>query len=147
MVAPFFGAIGLPGGLDRWGTNLITRLPNIPFPFSTPVPYQYLGMSSLGIGESMRFASIASKESSKKPISAGSVVLVTNDNDNTISNPLARRVLAQWKAHGSNAEEFVIDKKYGLPHDVIDPHQYGSDPELIYPIMIDLVEGRTPIMP
>lgn len=147
VVAPFFGAIGLPSGLDQWGTNLITRLPNIPFPFSTPVPYQYLGMSSLGIGESMRFSSIPSKQSSKEPIRAGSVVLVTNENDNTISNPLARKVLAQWEEHGSKAEEFVIDKKYGLPHDVIDTHQNGSDPELIYPIMIDLIEGRIPVMP
>jgi pimeloyl-ACP methyl ester carboxylesterase len=147
VVAPFFGAIGLPSGLDQWGTNLITRLPNIPFPFSTPVPYQYLGMSSLGIGESMRFSSIPSKQSSKEPIRAGSVVLVTNENDNTISNPLARKVLAQWEEHGSKAEEFVIEKKYGLPHDVIDTHQNGSDPELIYPIMIDLIEGRIPIMP
>jgi len=147
VVAPFFGAIGLPSGLDRWGTNLITRLPNIPFPFSTPVPYQYLGMSSLGIGESMRFAEAPEKASLKEPIRAGSVVLVTNENDNTISNPFARKVLSQWKAHGSNADEFVIDKKYGLPHDVIDIHQNGSDPELIYPLMIDLIEGRTPVMP
>jgi len=58
VIAPFFGAIGLPSGLDRWGTHLIMRLPNIPFPFSTPVPYQYLGMSSLGIGESMLFAEV-----------------------------------------------------------------------------------------
>jgi len=147
VVAPFFGAVGLPSGLDRWGTNLITRLPNIPFPSTTPVPYQYLGMSSLGIGESMRFAEVPAKASLIGPVRAGSVVLVTNDNDNTISNPLARKVLAQWKAHGSNAEEFVIDKKYGLPHDVIDPHQNSSDPELIYPIMIDLIEGRTPVIP
>jgi len=147
VVAPFFGAIGLPDGLNQWGTNLITRLPNIPFPFSTPVPYQYLGMSSLGIGESMRFAEVPEKASLKEPIRAGSVVIVTNENDNTISNPLARRVLAQWKANGSNAEEFVIDKKYGLPHDVIDPYQNGSNPELIYPLMIDLIEGRTPVMP
>jgi len=147
VVAPFFGAIGLPSGLDRWGTNLITRLPNIPFPFSTSVPYQYLGMSSLGIGETMRFAEVPEKASLTEPIRAGSVILVTNENDNTISNPFARRVLEQWKAHGANAEEFVIDKKYGLPHDVIDIHQNGSDPELIYPLMIDLVEGRTPVMP
>jgi len=147
VVAPFFGAIGLPSGVDRWGTNLITRLPNIPFPFSTSVPYQYLGMSSLGIGETMRFAEVPEKASLREPIRAGSVVLVTNDNDNTISNPFARKVLSQWKAHGSNANEFVIDKKYGLPHDVIDIHQNGSDPELIYPIMIDLIEGRTPVMP
>jgi len=147
VVAPFFGAIGLPSGLDRWGTNLITRLPNIPFPFSTPVPYQYLGMSSLGIGESMRFAEAPEKASLIEPIRAGSVILVTNENDNTISNPFARKVLAQWIAHGSNAKEFIIDKKYGLPHDVIDIHQYGSDPELVYPIMIDLIEGRTPVMP
>ena len=147
VVAPFFGAIGLPSGLDRWGTNLITRLPNIPFPFSTPVPYQYLGMSSLGIGESMRFAEVPEKASLIEPIRAGSVVLVTNENDNTISNPFARKVLTQWIAHGSNADEFVIDEKYGLPHDVIDIHQNGSDPELIYPLMIDLIEGRTPIMP
>lgn len=40
MVAPFFGAIGLPRGLNQSGINLITRLPNILFPFSTPVPYQ-----------------------------------------------------------------------------------------------------------
>jgi len=82
-----------------------------------------------------------------EPIRAGSVVLAANENDNTISNPFARKVLAQWIAHGSNADEFVIDEKYGLPHDVIDIQQNASNPELIYPIMIDLIEERTPVMP
>jgi len=104
-------------------------------------------MSSLGIGKSMRFAEVPEKASSTEPIRAGSVVLVTSDNDNTISNPLARKVLARWKGHGSDAEEFVINKKYGLPHDVIDPYQNGSNPELIYPMMIDLIEGRIPVIP
>ena len=108
---------------------------------------QYLGMSTVSIGESMRFAQLPREASTTKPFEAGSMVLVTIENDLVISNQLAQRVLSQWQANGSQVEEFVFDAKFGLPHDVIDIHQRKANPDLVYPVMIDLVEGRTPLLP
>lgn len=147
VVAPFFGLGVLPGWLNQWATNVIVRLPNIPFPAPSPVPYQYLGMSSMGVGESMRFADAPREASENNAMRAVSAVLVTNENDFVVSNSMARQVLHAWQTHGGQATEFVVDAKYGLPHDVIDIHQVGANPELVYPMMIDLVEGRTPAMP
>jgi len=147
LIAPFFGLVGLPSGLNQWVINLASRLPNIPLPDTTLVPYQYKGMSTMGIGESMRFAEVPRQASATEPLATGSVVLVINENDSVISNQTAQQVLSQWKANGADAEEFVFDAEFGLPHDVIDIHQEKGNPELVYPILIDLVEGRTPVMP
>jgi pimeloyl-ACP methyl ester carboxylesterase len=147
LVAPFFGLVGLPSGLNQWVINLATRLPNIALPGTSPVPYQYLGMSTMGIGESMRFAQVPREASLTGPLGAGSVVLVTVENDIVVSNRLAHKVLAQWETNGAKAEKFMFDAKFGLPHDVIDVHQVKANPDLVYPVMIDLVEGRTPVLP
>lgn len=75
------------------------------------------------------------------------MVLVTVENDSVVSNQMAQQVLTQWEADGADTDEFVFDAKFGLPHDVIDIHQTKGNPELVYPILIDLVEGRTPTIP
>jgi pimeloyl-ACP methyl ester carboxylesterase len=147
MVAPFFGLVGLPSVPNQWVTNLLTRLPNLSFPGTSPVPYQYLGTATQGIGESMRFAQVPRQASLIEPMRAGSVVLVTVENDSVVSNQMAHQVFAQWKANGANADEFIFDAEFGLPHDVIDIHQEKGNPELVYPFLIDLVEGRTPVIP
>jgi pimeloyl-ACP methyl ester carboxylesterase len=147
LVAPFYGLVGMPSGLNQWVINILTRLPNISFPGTSPVPYQYLGTATIGIGESMRFAQVPRQASFTEPIRAGLVVLVTVENDSVVSNQMAHQVLAQWEANGANAEEFVFPAELDLPHDVIDIHQVKGNPELVYPILIDLVEGRTPVIP
>ena len=147
LVAPFFGLIGLPSGLNQWLINLAARLPNIAIPGTSPNPYQYLGMSTMGIGESMRFAQLPREQSTSEPLGAGSVVLVTIENDSVVSNRMAKDVLAHWAANGANTETFVFEAKYGLPHDVIDIHNRKANPELVYPILIDLVEGLKPVLP
>ena len=147
LVAPFFGLVGLPSRINQWVVNLTTRLPNIPLPGATLVPYQYLGQSTVGIGEAMRFAQVPKEASTTEPPGAGSVVLVIIENDSVISNQTAQQVLDQWEANGANIEEFIFPTEFGLPHDVIDIHQEKGNPELVYPIMLDLVEGRTPVLP
>ena len=147
MIAPFFGLVGLPSGVNQWVTNLTTRLPNIPLPGTSPVPYQYLGMSTLSIGKSMRFARQPYNASERERPHAGSIVLVTIENDGVISNPMAYRVLEQWQANGSETEAFMFDAKFDLPHDVIDIHQEKANTDLVYPVLIDLVEGREPMLP
>ncbi len=147
LVAPFYGLMGMPEVVNQWVTNLLTRLPNIWFPGTSPVPYQYLGTATTGIGESMRFAQVPRQASAQAKLSVGSVVLVTVENDSVVSNQMAYQVLTQWEENGANTEEFVFPIELGLPHDVIDIHQAKGNPELVYPILIDLVEGRTPVIP
>ena len=102
MVAPFFGLIGLPSGINQWAINLTTRLPNISISSSSPVPYQYLGMSSMGIGELMRFAQLPREASVTQPLGAGAIVLVTVENDLVVSNQMAQRSIipmgSKWGA-------------------------------------------------
>ena len=81
LVAPFFGLVGLPSLPNQWATNLLTRLPNIWFPGTSPVPYQYLGTATTGIGKSMRFAQVPRQASLTEPLRTGSVVLVTVENE------------------------------------------------------------------
>ncbi len=147
LVAPFFSLVGLPNVLNQWVINLTTRLPNISISSTSPVPYQYLGMSTMGIGESMRFAQSPRDDSLTKPSGTISIILVTVENDLVVSNRVAQRVLAQWEANGAQVDEFIFDAELGLPHDVIDIHQKKANPDLVYPVMIDLIEGRVPQIP
>lgn len=146
-IAPFYGLGLLPSWLNPWAMNVLTRLPNIPARSSaSPVPYQYLGMSSMGVGETMRFAAVASQDAARQPIKAGSFLLILNDNDVVVSNSMALRIFEQRRALGGNVELFTLGKEYGLPHDIIDPHQRAGNVEFVYPLLIDLTEGRIPTL-
>jgi pimeloyl-ACP methyl ester carboxylesterase len=146
-IAPFYALGLLPPWLSQWATNLLTRLPNIPARAPSPIEYQYQGMSSKGVGESMRFAQVARQGAATSPMAAGTFLLVTNENDVAVSNRVARQVNEMRRGLGAEVDEFIFDKEYGLPHDVIDVHQPTSDPEFVYPILIDLMEGRAPTLP
>jgi pimeloyl-ACP methyl ester carboxylesterase len=143
-IAPFFGLGYAPTWLNEWCINLLTRLPSIPVRGPTPVPYAYHGNTTKAMGETMRLGEAVRRTAVDHPMLAGSVVLVNNNKDTVVSNTMSRAMLELWRSQGADAQEFVFDVKYGLAHDVVDIHDPAHNTELVYPILFDLMEGRTP---
>lgn len=146
-IAPFYGLGLLPSWFSQWATNLLTRIPNIPAPGPSHNDYQYFGMSSRGVGESMRFAQVAREDAAQKKMAAPSFVLITNEADVAVSNSMARQVNENRRARGAQVEEFIFDSSFRLPHDLIDVHNPHQNAALVYPILIELTEGRVPVLP
>jgi pimeloyl-ACP methyl ester carboxylesterase len=143
-IAPFFGLGYAPTWLNEWCISLLTRLPSIPVRGPTMIPYAYMGNTTKAMGETMRLGEAVRREAVNNPMLAGSLVMVNNNKDAIVSNIMSRAMLELWRSHGADAQEFVFDVKYGLAHDVVDIHDPAHNTELVYPILFDLMEGRTP---
>jgi len=72
---------------------------------------------------------------------------VTNANDRVVDNDMARALNSVWQSKGVAAEAFEFPESMALPHDVVDVQQPTLDIEIVYPMLIDLVEGREPRLP
>jgi hypothetical protein len=72
------------------------------------------------------------------PPAARAVALVTIEHDRAVSNALAEQLLRRWELRGlTDLQRHRFPA--GLPHDLIDPHAIGARPDLVYPVLLDLI--------
>ncbi len=81
------------------------------------------------------------REARRRPPAARSVAIVTNAADQAVTNLPAERLAAAWARHGANLRTYSFGAELGLIHDVIDPDQEHQQIELVYPVLLELVEA------
>lgn len=150
-LAPFMGIGFLPTLLSRPLTNLILMVPNF-FLWWDPraqennpltAPYAYPRYATHGLAEVMRLGFITQSEARDVPPPAPNLIMVTNDNDESVDNAINDRMTTLWRDHETgNVDEFVFEKELGLPHDIITPTRPGNRVDLVYPILIELTESN-----
>lgn len=70
------------------------------------------------------------------------VWMITNANDRAVHNGICRRFVAAWRAHGEGAiSTFEFPRELGMPHDLMDPAEVGARPEVVFPKLIEILEG------
>jgi hypothetical protein len=74
----------------------------------------------------------------------GSVAVVLNDNDKTVSNDAAEKLVTAWENAGAEVTVLRLPKSWGLPHDVVDVAQPKQRVDDVYPILVALAEGKPP---
>ncbi len=144
-VAPFCGLRELRAGLNDALGGLLRAAPNV-FGWwdprekeAQPPPHGYPRFATRSLGESLRI----STELAQAPLGphARRAVLVLNANDPVVNNPHAARRFDALRPLGVEVEHVVLQ---GLPaiHDILEPAIPQAQPELVYPALIDLIEGQ-----
>ncbi len=146
-VAPFFGIGVIPVWLNLFAVNLLPRIPPIAITAPVPLRHAIRGNNTRGLSETMRLGLAAARQAESGPPAARSIVLVTNTNDLSVDNDMARSLLPLWQKHGAQTETFEFPKSLGLRHDLIDVQQSRQRDDIVYPVLIDLMEGRQPKLP
>lgn len=72
------------------------------------------------------------------------LLLVSNNADGAISNAATEAFADVWRGSGAAVRTYAFPADLALDHDVIDPNHPEQRVELVYPVLIDLIEGRTP---
>ncbi len=102
---------------------------------------------AVGLGEHVIMAglsgggTITAWAAQRRP-AARSIVVVTNANDDKVDNAAALRMAQVWRASGATdvtVYEFPAD--LNLHHDLIDPSEPDARPELVYPKLVELLDG------
>jgi hypothetical protein len=85
-------------------------------------------------------ADIAQQASTASP-ATHEIVCVTNQRDRAVNNRATAEVLHLWRRHGANVREHTFRAEVGSLHDFIGPFQPGARPDLVYPLLMDLVHS------
>ena len=145
IISPAFGFKAIPTALTALMMRLFLILPD-QFAWWNPATkdallppvYAYPRYSRRALAQTLRlgFATIAGAKRSKP--AARKLVVVHNDNDNSVNNELTRDVVKIWQGHGADLTTYTFEANLKLGHDLIDPTQPDQKIEIVYPRLIEL---------
>ena len=55
--------------------------------------------------------------------------------------------MLHWQNHGAAVNAVRLPLALGLGHDLIDPHQPTGDPDFVYQVLLDMMNGVAPTIP
>ncbi len=147
IIAPAFAISRIPSFLRTPSVNLFSRLPNITIPQQADTArYVYRGVSTRGLAETLRFGKGVSREAEHYKAAAPYITLVMNDNDHTVAGSDIEHMAKRWREYGTTVTEFRFGKEFRLPHDVIDVLEPAGNTRLVYPVLLDLIDGIVPTL-
>jgi esterase/lipase len=138
-VAPAMSIPRVPGFLTTGFVNLFDKAPGLDLPGESKLDHAYAGESTKGLVATFLLARFVERAADDRGPAAGDVVVVLNPDDNQVDNGFVSAFASSW---GSQGVPVVTLPDRDLPHDVIDPDQPDGDTDLVYPILVGLLEGR-----
>lgn len=150
MVAPFLGIGFVPTILNRPLTQIADHVPNIWMwwdprtkednPLSQS--YQYPRYPLHALAEYLRLGFAAQQDARQNKPGVNRIVVITNDNDDSVNNDIIGQFVDTWRDHGEEyLNTFEFEKELNLPHDLITPTREDGNPTLVYPIIIDNIQA------
>ena len=137
-VAPAMSIPRVPGFLTTGFVNLFDKLRGFDLPGESNLDHAYAGESTKGLVATFLLARFVEESAGERGPAAGEVVVVVNPDDNQVDRGDVTSFASSWGPEGVPVE---LLPSSGLPHDVIDPDQPDGDTDLVYPILIDLLDG------
>jgi esterase/lipase len=146
IVSPAIALSRLPRMLEDPARQTLARLPNVNVGASadTTKPQVYAGFSTRAVAQTMRLGAEVRWEAERVKPAAGTIAMVTNGNDHTVDAGAALALADKWMEHGAPIKRYAFDAAIGLPHDLVDQGERCADANLVYPVLVALLEGRTP---
>lgn len=131
---------GIPGVVDFAFRNFFSRVPDFSLPSGGTLDHAYAGESTRALAEMYTLARAVEGQAGDAPPAAGSIVVVTNANDDQVDNDDIREHLVEvWRAAGEDVETYEFPKELGLRHDLIDVDQPDEQTDLVYPKLLELL--------
>lgn len=147
VIAPAISLARVPSPFDAPVMNLMMRVPNLTFHQApdTLRPHAYFGVSTRAVGQTLRFGASVLRDVERGGPAVRDLALVLNGNDHTIDAAPVLRMAGLWRDRdGVRTALYRFDALLRLPHDVIDVTQRCGMPEVVYPVLVALLEARAP---
>jgi alpha-beta hydrolase superfamily lysophospholipase len=157
LMAPGFGLKLIPTPLTSLVANVVLSLPDVyrwwdnllkndasPQPLPGPDEVQgYPRFSLHGLAQQLRLGFATQALARRAAPAARSIILVTNAADLAVENSAADKLVAAWRARGAgNLVTYKFPSNLQLDHDLIDPHRDNQHVDLVYPKLIELIDGH-----
>lgn len=153
-IAPFLSPNLVPGWANHAATALLLNAPNAmvwwdPTTRDNPpgMTYAYPRYATHGLAQALRLSiALMDTAAAKAPLSPGLGMLI-NEADDAVSNPKAEELVMHWQKQGAEVNVVRLPLALELGHDLVDPHQPTGNPELVYQVMVDMMNGVAPAIP
>lgn len=147
-VSPFFGPYVAPPWANHAVTNLTLLLPNFvlwwnPLENVSPqqLDYAFALPATHALAEIMLLGSMVDEGARTSPPAAQNISVLLNEADVSVSNALTEQIIASWRDHGADVRVDVLPFSGHLPHDLINPLERGGDVELVYSMLIEMMNN------
>ena len=153
-IAPFLSPNLVPGWANHAATALLLNAPNAmvwwdPATRDNPpgMTYAYPRYATHGLAQALRLSiALMDTAAAKAPLSPGLGVLI-NEADDAVSMAKIEELVLHWQDHGAKVNVVRLPLALELGHDLIDPHQPTGDPDFVYQVILDMMNGATPAIP
>jgi esterase/lipase len=146
LIAPCF-ALGRKAGTfsQRLGVALLALFPGIaPDSYAnTPAAdYAYPGFSAKAFANLLRLSIAIFASAIERPVAVQDVSLVTSKNDQAVSDFATLQLVGIWRFKGlRKLVSIELPKDTNVGHDMIDPVDGKKETDIVYPILIGLLEA------
>ena len=149
VVSPTFGYKAVPPGLGLPFVRAYLLLNNS-FTWWNPdkgeagaPPYAYPRYATHSAAQAMRLGQLVLADAQREPLAASTLTVVTNANDGAVDNSQTAVVAAAWqKLNPGKVTTYEFPASLKLGHDIIDPAEPDSLPDVVYPQLIALLEAK-----
>jgi esterase/lipase len=127
------GILILPNQMQWWDATVQDR--------GAGPQHAYPRYGTHGLAQLLRLGSTLRAQAARSAPAARSVVIVKNDNDESVDMSTLDDQVRLWRSSGAqNVETYTFGVEQHLVHDLIDPDQPAQRVDYVYPILIDLLE-------
>jgi carboxylesterase len=145
VVAPIISIEGWPGWATTAYMNFFGRMPDFSLAGEADVDHQYDGRSTRALSQVLRLARWVELEARDTPPAAGSIAVVLNPNDTVVDGGrVESNLVERWADEGAAVRVVDLPESPELPHDVIDPAVPRARPEVVDPILLELLRESAP---
>lgn len=151
LIAPLFHIVGLPPFSIRPAASTILATPNFYMWWDNEAreraigpPYAYPRYPVHAVGALLRLSFAVQDNATREPPAVRNILLVNNDADGAISNGATAAFGELWARNGASVRSYTFPAELNLDHDVIDPNHPKQRIDLVYPVLIGLIEGTNP---
>ncbi|MFL5620076.1 MAG: alpha/beta hydrolase [Gemmatimonadaceae bacterium] len=147
VIAPAISLARVPALFDAPVMNLMTRVPNMTFHQKpdTLRPHAYFGVSTRAVAQTLRFGASVMSDVEHGGPAVHDLALVVNGNDHTVDAAPVVRIAELWRERvGTRTAFYRFATELRLPHDLIDATQRCGMPDVVYPVVVALLEAREP---
>jgi hypothetical protein len=104
-------------------------------------PYSYRGYQMHALFENLRLGFAAEEDAKKVKPAAGSILVITNANDESVNNEVVAEFEQLWLDHGKQfLQTYQFEKELGIPHDMITVTRPDNHVDIVYPVLLELIQ-------
>lgn len=145
MVSPLFGVGMVPEALTVAASNLASWLPNRFVWWDDQLQaergpaHAYPRYATRAVGQILRLG-LAVQAAAGVHAAPARMLVVSHDQDETVSHARTRRMLSLWQTQGSRVQHQQLQLGVALGHDVIDPRKPDAQVDRVYPQLLAWME-------